>query len=284
MALNSIILQNEAVMLKTRYEEYKNSVHDLPFVLSCITRTPNNLSKETNWHENLEIQLCTKGEGTVTVDGKKYNFVKGDIIVVNSNTIHYTGTDNFIEYTCLIIDSQFCKDVDIDHTSLTFEEHFQSGGLSMLIYQLERLYECPEDPCRIAKLCIAVLEILIELKQKHLTEAKPKTANQSFEVVKECIRYIRKNYNQKIYIDDLADFVLTDKYKLSRSFKLLTNQTIIEYINCYRCLKVTELINDGLSVSESAMSCGFNNMSFFTRTFKRYMGTLPSKTKKRQRE
>ena len=87
-------------MLGTRHEEYKHFTDGLPFVLNAnIIRTKLNLSAENNWHENLEIQICNEGSGTMLLDGQKITFEKGDIIVVNSDVIHYTGTDDFLNYT-----------------------------------------------------------------------------------------------------------------------------------------------------------------------------------------
>ena len=50
-----------------------------------------------------------------------------------------------------------------------------------------------------------------------------------------------------------------------------------ESLNEYRCMKAAEYISDGKSVSKAASPCGFDNNSFFTKTFKRYIGALPSK-------
>ena len=45
-------------MLGTRYEEY-GGYSKLPFILHIdIDRTPYNCSKEKNWHEDIEIELC----------------------------------------------------------------------------------------------------------------------------------------------------------------------------------------------------------------------------------
>lgn len=76
--------------------------------------------------------------------------------------------------------------------------------------------------------------------------------------------------------------VYIDKYSLSRNFKSLTGQTVFQYINNYRCSKVTELIINGMPINEAAKMCGFNNMSFFSRTFKKAKGKLPSECKKHQ--
>ena len=78
-------------MLGTRYEEYEQMKNGLPFVLNAgIRRDRYNLSKETNWHENLEIQFCVNGEGELLSDGRRYPFCENDVAVINSNSIHYT--------------------------------------------------------------------------------------------------------------------------------------------------------------------------------------------------
>ena len=114
-------------MIGTRHEEYNNFINGLPFVLNTdITRTRFNLSQENNWHENLEIQLCNEGSGNVLIDGQQYGFDKNDIVVVNSNAIHYTGTDEFLNYSCLIISTDFCRQIGIDTRYLTFESKIKS--------------------------------------------------------------------------------------------------------------------------------------------------------------
>ena len=48
-----------------------------------------------------------------------------------------------------------------------------------------------------------------------------------------------------------------------------------------RCKESKRLIKEGMSVSAAALSCGFENMSYFTKTYKKYMGALPSDGKKK---
>jgi AraC-like DNA-binding protein len=40
------------------------------------------------------------------------------------------------------------------------------------------------------------------------------------------------------------------------------------------------LLKKGTSVSEAAENCGFQNLSYFSRTYKKYIGELPGKHKK----
>ena len=101
-------------MIGTRYEEYSQEKTNLPFVFNNdLVRTPFNCSLEQNWHEDLERQQCVDGDGWVIVNGEKQRFSKGDVIVVGSNAIHYTGTDSRVVYSCAIIKSWFCNQIGI---------------------------------------------------------------------------------------------------------------------------------------------------------------------------
>ena len=87
-------------MLGTRYEEYSQYYNNLPFRLTPdIEITSSSYSHEANWHENLELQLCTAGQGSVMLDEKSIPFCKNDIILINSNVIHHTNTTGIIRYT-----------------------------------------------------------------------------------------------------------------------------------------------------------------------------------------
>ena len=110
-------------------------------------------------------------------------------------------------------------------------------------------------------------EEVFELEKNHQT-------------VKKAIKYIRDNYNNKIQIEDIARHTAINKFALCRIFKKITGQTIIENINRYRVMKATDYLEQGYSVSETAILCGFENLSFFTQTFKRYTSKLPSQVKK----
>lgn len=107
-------------MLGIRHEEYTEFGGSVPFAIEFgIKRSKTIYSAEVNWHENLEIQLCRAGEGTVMLDGKKISVTAGDIVVVNSGVLHHTGTETEIEYDCLIPDTGLCRLVGIDVTKVS---------------------------------------------------------------------------------------------------------------------------------------------------------------------
>ena len=58
-------------------------------------------------------------------------------------------------------------------------------------------------------------------------------------------------------------------------FKACTGYTLHNYINNKRLIKANELIRNGISMSEAAQQCGFNDYSSFVRAFKRQFGLSP---------
>ena len=265
------------MLQSVRYEQYVGAQSELPFLLqTSIERTALKRSREPNFHEELEIELCTEGCGSVLLNGESLDFGIGDIIVVNSDVVHYTGTSDRLVYTCLIVKLDFCATVGIEPRDLFFSQKIQSPALRALIDELCALYADDSLSFRRARMCETVLRILIELAQNHSEERREFGGERPLQIIRETLCYIRESYAQKITLDELSKRVYTDKYALCRLFMSTTGYTIVDYITSYRPQKAAELISSGSTVAEAARACGFDNLSFFTKTFKKYMGSLPS--------
>lgn len=269
-------------MLGIRHEKYGNLIKGLPFSLNCgIERSKYNLSDKQNWHENPEIQLITEGSGTFLLNGEKYNISEGDIIAVNSNALHYTFTDSRLIYTCLIVSSDWCRQMNINYDTLYFSPLIHSERIKNLILGLEDIISNSADMLYIAKANEMLLQIMIELVENHCSAINPSPIQgRNFEPVISTIDYIHSNFSNKITLSRISKAVFADKYTLCKEFKKYTGQTIFEYLNQYRCLMAKELLSQGITVGKAAGLCGFENLSFFTKTFKKYIGSCPSQLKK----
>ncbi|WP_316931223.1 helix-turn-helix transcriptional regulator [Chryseobacterium sp. P1-3] len=59
-------------------------------------------------------------------------------------------------------------------------------------------------------------------------------------------------------------------------FKKATQITFTEFVNRYRINKACLLMAQDKTISECSYSCGFNNVTYFNRMFKKYTGKTPS--------
>lgn len=266
------------------YSQYKNQlrIDDTPcIVYGKIEKNHLNNTITANWHEDLEIQLFTEGEGYLLIDGQKYKVQKNSVALINSTAIHYTGTDSYITYYPIIIDFEFSKNSGIDCSSLTFDTLINTEKSIELVKEIVRIYSLDELPYKKAKLRIAVLNLLIDLAVAHTVSVNESSyTSRTFEQIKSALKFIKEHYFDKLSLDIIAKNSLIDKYALSKKFKKLTGQTVVEYINSFRCERIKELICVGIPIHAAAIQCGFNNISFFTKTFKKYTGMLPSEYKK----
>lgn len=268
--------------MKSRHEEYHSSTTVLPCIpFLHIHRRFDRPNQATNWHDNPEIQLCVEGEGFVLIDGERYPFSAGDLIVVGSNQVHFTGTESALTYHCLILDETFCRMVNLPYQQFQFETSFRDAQIQETVLRIVALQDAPEEPFRVTKLQIEVAQLLMALCRDHTVATKPKAKPlPGAEGVRTAIRYLRAHYAEPLSLDILSRAVYMEKHSLCKAFKRLTGQTVVEYLNNYRCEKAKEFLSDGKTVSETALLCGFHNLSYFTKTFKSHTGKLPTAYKK----
>jgi len=72
---------------------------------------------------------------------------------------------------------------------------------------------------------------------------------------------------------------MSQKYFCS-FFKEMTSKTPMEYLILYRIeCSARKLKSTDMSVTDVALSCGFNDLSYFIKTFKKIKGCTPAKFK-----
>ena len=109
----------------------------------------------------------------------------------------------------------------------------------------------------------------------HISEDKPKKGRR-LQVMTELIGWIDENYTENITLLDLSRVAgLNEKY-LCRFFKEYTGRTPVDYINALRIEAACREMAQGMSVTTAALESGFNSLSYFTRTFKRYKNMSPN--------
>lgn len=100
------------------------------------------------------------------------------------------------------------------------------------------------------------------------------------QLVKESLEYIEKYYQQTISVSDIAGSVGTSTSYLSRIFKESTGETIIRTINKKRIEKAKAYLKEtDLKVYEVADVLGFENVTYFSRFFKKHTGVSPKEYK-----
>lgn len=86
-------------------------------------------------------------------------------------------------------------------------------------------------------------------------------------------QYIENNYRQDISLMDCARSVGISPYYLSHIFKERAGQTFVEYLSQVRMEEAKRLCrNTNLTINEISEQCGYLNITYFCKVFKRLTG------------
>lgn len=272
-------------MMKFRYEiqESRWVAPNLPFVIHKDITHPE--EDTINWHANLEILCCVNGFGHVILNSKTISMKKGDCIVINADTLHAVINVDNVKFHCLIIDSKFLTDNGIDSQNLIFQELITDSDIASTFLQMIQCYDgflLRSEPFAVAKIRFYVFMVMLQIIEKGYYTAGQVQHSAADEKIKAAICYMQRNITQPLSLQEIADHVGYSRHHLAREFKRFTGSTVFSLINHLRCKEAMHMMRQGMRVSEAAATCGFENMSYFTKTYKRYIGTLPKEAMKHQ--
>lgn len=243
----------------------------------------NSCNSSSNWHINPEIMFVSNGCGTLMCDGESYPMNKGDMFIINQDTVHHVFSQSGIDYYFMIVDADFCNQNGILLEKYIFNikvnDKYTKNKFLNVIKETERYTEVFEDISS-ARLRNAVLSLLIDMMEKHSVKKINDKTKSLGNYVRNAIEYISNNFTDNMNLEDISDSLGINKFYLSREFKRYTGQTVFTYINNLRIKKAENLLSQGMSVTEAAMECGFSSVSYFSRTYKKIMGISPTEYKK----
>ena len=113
--------------------------------------------------------------------------------------------------------------------------------------------------------------------EKELIAIKPKASVEN-RYVQTAIEYIEKHYAEPDFsIGKLADYMSVSEGHISRLFKAETEISINNYLTRYRIRKAMDYLKDvNVKVYEVAEKVGYQDIAYFSNTFKKLVGKTPS--------
>ncbi len=265
------------------YEPHTHKDPSFPIIFHLDTMKKYQSDFLPHWHENIEILYILQGSVTVLADAVSVTAGKGEIIVINSNNVHYIQTlEEEAKYYCLIIDRKFCGDFGLDTGEIIFQRLIKDERIGEKYKIINEEFQFKKALYK-ANVKAVSMELIICLFRDYTLSESPlskQVEGGKIEVIKKAIRYLQDNYDHTISITDISEKAGVSKYYFCRIFKEITGYTAIRFLNTIRCTNAKKLLQSGkYSVEEAALLCGFDNLSYFSKTYKKYMGCLPSSSK-----
>lgn len=248
-----------------------------------------------HWHNEIEFCLITEGETKFSIDDQEYMFYKNDVIFINKKQIHmrhdtpqYTSS-----YFGIEVEPNFLGISELDELFVKFIFPIIDGKITVntlfsgndkendfIVQMLTKISNVLEKKEYSYQLLIRayIYEIIFWIYKNHkYTVSEVKKEPLAIKEIRKIAEYINENFMRDITIDDLSKVSNLSNDHLIRVFSKYVRQTPISYINSVRLHKAAQLLSDPkMSISEIAMTVGINNISYFSKIFKRQYLKSPS--------
>lgn len=249
-----------------------------------------------HWHNELEMGLIAKGSAIIEAGSVSRLLRAGEGFFINSNILHTViqsaddfcelhsvvchpraisgSTDNIIwqKYLKPLIENQACPSF-----FLTPEIIWQSQVLDCL----SSLWQAAEQEPYGYEIGIRnELSTIVTLFSQYQPIVSKKTFGKEQRDnarIKEMLTFIQANYGRELTIEDIASACSVSASECIRCFRATISTTPIAYLKSYRLQQAAlklQLSTD--KISAIAESCGFQEMSYFAKSFKEVYGCTPS--------
>lgn len=275
---------------------YKNSLGIRLFHNDCHENYPE------HWHTAVEIIMPVHNKYHVFADSREFCMKEGDIIILNSGTLHKLDSPligeriilQFGDYllyslkemeTLLVLLPSvmyFSKEEDpyhlydfikntLDKIIQEYDQQQSFFGSAIYAYLIEIFASIGRN-------------LLWRLPEAHLSTADsdPSKQKEYMDNIMIACNYINQHYQEKISLEKIADISGFSRFHFTRIFKQCMKMTFYEYLSKKRIASAEEqLATTSLSIIEIAMNSGFSSISSFNRTFKAIVGCSPSSYRKK---
>ena len=280
------------------FELKENKPHgtkDDPFSTYHIENAGRSFQIPVHWHDEFEIIYVRSGFLTVSISGESYIGKTGEAFVVSPGNLHLmgsqTGTVDYFTFLFPLKYISFRTDDMLDEKLL---EPLNSGHLMIcprvkdtakeLCEQLIEIYEAKKDESESkittqVRTKIILLQFILEMWKKGFVIENDTSGRNTVE--KEMVSYIQQNFTGKISLREFGEqFHLSEKY-ISRYFKEHFHITLSQYVTYLRLEHAKQLLQDtDIPVTDVAMQSGYQNVSYFIRSFQKAYAVSPLKYRK----
>lgn len=260
------------------------------------TAYPSYFFVERHWHKEIEILQILKGSYTIELNLENYHLNEGNLCIVNSGELHQMEG----------IEKNTVHDAVIFHPDIlgcSYGDEYQETFAAPLLLQKTALPHIidPSVPGyrELVQLCgeasriireggedwyfqakLRLMEMMWKISRNGLMLSQAEVQNaaekERIDRYKRVVSYIEQNYASQITLEKLAEVAQCNPQYLCHFFKGIAGVSPIQYLISYRVGQAEEMLRKTTkSVLEISFDCGFDNVSYFIRRFKKDTGKTP---------
>ena len=292
------------------YEEFTNNnykenvthmIDNRPYSIhETHVAASNNVVLYQHWHDEIEIFYLEQGEIEFVIEDTHFCIHEGEAVLIPPNLLHMATktskeTCSFfafvfspVLFTEAFTNAAYARFVQpLKHNGLIYSFKFSPN----ISWQHKVLLLLKKILCFYGRQDIDVWELelhglLYQLWNLYYLNHMASIDLSSnyvklYDRLKPSINYVHENFSFDMTLQLLSKQSGLCIGTFCRYFKELTGLTPFTYLNRFRIRKSCEaLLNTRLNITEIANMCGFNNISYFNRSFLEHVKCKPSEYRK----
>ncbi len=281
----------------------------MEFPIACYSDDLTREEVPWHWHDELELAVVTEGSIEFKAETESIRMRKGDGCFINSGCLHAAfnaadqaavrdgaachlhsivfhprlvgGTDNSVfweTYIHPLMDNQSMKSLYLNHETTWQHE---------IISLTESAWRnCTDEPAGYefsVRDDLSRIVFLLTLNDRGEKRASAKELR-DMNRMKRMLAYIEENVSTELDIRRIAECAALSESECLRCFHMTIGTTPIQYLKNYRIRKAAELLRTtDQKIVDIAVECGFQDMSYFAKTFRLMKGCTPTEYRQIQR-
>lgn len=267
-----------------------------PFPIACYHDDLVKAAVPWHWHEELEAAVVTEGKAVIAVDSRRYTVKAGEGFFINSGVLH--GCWNADTSACRFhsmcfharlvggsVDSiywmNYLRPLMENRSLKGFVLKRDIGWHREILEEVERTWQycVDETPGYEFEVRSALSRVIFQIAGHVSGAVSPPSAKalRDGDRIKRMLQYIHDHYSEEITLGEIADSASISESESLRCFRSMISTTPVKYLKTYRLQRAAELLkNTEAKVVDIGVQCGFQDMSYFAKSFREVYGCTPS--------
>jgi AraC-like DNA-binding protein/mannose-6-phosphate isomerase-like protein (cupin superfamily) len=240
-----------------------------------------------HYHVEMELTLFTQGEGTRFVGDHIGQFGPGDLVLLGENVPHYWHARGI------------CSGMALQWhfpASHPFWAVFRAAdrGLRLKSQAAARIRDVLATvPHATGAARLAALVHVLSLIARADADERVSLSKRSFnlpaqsqyqDAIAQAVRYLISRYRDEVRLEELLDLTQMSRPTFSRQFRKHAGRTFSGFLNHLRLeAACRDLRESDHGILDIALRCGFSQVSFFNRLFRRELKCSPSEYRRTSR-
>ncbi|MGX1832109.1 helix-turn-helix domain-containing protein [Paenibacillus taichungensis] len=254
--------------------------------------------QKLHWHNVLEINYIKSGTGYYIINGQKFDFQQGDVLLINSNDLHCAYETKDLVMTVITFDSNWFihnlrfdpelfspfRDIDKHYTNLIHRDHPAMDRLRSLLLELQLEHEREQRSYTtvVYSLILQFLTIVNrECRIEGICGSQHLISERQYEKIRQVIMVMEQNFAHPWTLEELASLVYLSPSRFSEIFKRAVGMPPMLYLIHIRLEQAVMMLEGGhMKIMDIALECGFRTLTNFNRLFKKHIGMTPKTSQK----